>query len=227
MNAAFLRLGRSLEGTSGGSTMMVVAPHFSAERCGRRVAKKGSLAAARWLAGDSSAFQAVYDQYVGLVQFVVDRCGVAPEDRDELVQETFLRLHQKAGTIREATKVKSWLTVTARNLTLDRLRKASRQKTDAAGEETDGIADPHATQSKESAARELELAIVGDLIAKIAETPGGETFRLFYVEGWSNRQIAEHNGEALSTVTTRLSRMRTKFKEELKQRIEESRERTL
>ena len=47
-----------------------------------------------------------------------------------------------------------------------------------------------------------------------------ETLRQFYAEGLSTKEIARRNGEAVSTVTTRLSRLRARFKDEFRRHIE-------
>jgi RNA polymerase sigma-70 factor (ECF subfamily) len=174
--------------------------------------------------GDRGAFRRVYEATVGLVAYVATRAGLAREEADEVIQETFLRLHERAGEIRDAAGLKSWLAVTARNQALDRLRKRARQRTAAAGEDLEAAAVAE-LWDRGGALRELEVAVVRDLLDEIAREPGGETLRLFYADGLAAKEIAARNGEAVSTVTTRLSRLRAKLGERLRARIEELRER--
>lgn len=172
--------------------------------------------------GDRAAFRRIYTATFGLVAHVAMRTGLAREEADEVIQETFLRLHERHAEIRDAAALKGWLAVTARNLALDRLRKKTRQKTRAAGAGLE-VQAVTALWDSGGALRELEVALVRDLLDEIATEPGGETLRLFYAEGLAAKTIAARNGEAVSTVTTRLSRLRAKLSAKLKERIEELR----
>jgi RNA polymerase sigma-70 factor (ECF subfamily) len=63
---------------------------------------------------------------------------------------------------------------------------------------------------------EVDVRIVGDLIARLPEGPEKETARLFYIEGeLSAREIAEQMGVGKSAVTMRLERFRARVKREL------------
>jgi RNA polymerase sigma-70 factor (ECF subfamily) len=174
--------------------------------------------------GDRREFRRVYDAYVGLVAHVATRCGMQKEERDEIVQETFLKLYERGGEVREAKALKAWLAVTARNLALDRIRRRARRRTDAVGADLDALA-PAGEDALDSARRELELELVRELLDKIAAAPGGETLKLFYADGLTAKEIAARNGEAISTVTTRLSRLRQRFQAELAAHVEALRSR--
>lgn len=188
---------------------------------GEPLASGLALTAAEWrrlVDGDRAVFRRVYEAYVGLLRYVAGRLGLGGEEVDEIVQETFLRLYERAGEVQDASKLKAWLVAATRNQAIDRLRSRRRQATPAAsGDLSDASAQlwvPHVDVT-----RELEIDLVRDLLGRIAGAPGGETFRLFYVEGLSAKEIAARNGEAISTVTTRLSRLRDKFGEELRQHV--------
>ncbi len=179
---------------------------------------------ARLKAGDQAAFKSYYQTYVGLVHYVATRAGLGRDEAEDVAQETFVRLFQRASEIRDPAKVQAWLTVTAKNLAIDRLRAGNRVKPSGDDAVLDG--GGRLWEAREGGeARELELLLVGELLDKLARTPGGETLRQFYAEGMSAKEIAAKNGEAISTVTTRLSRLRTKFKDELRRHIEDLRSR--
>ena len=171
---------------------------------------------------DKAAFKSVYKAHAGLVHFVAMRAGLAREEAEDVVQETFVRLFQKAADIRDSTRLSAWLTVTARNLAIDRLR-SRRRLVPTEGEVLEGSVTQLWEGHADGPRHELEVSLIGRLLDKLATTPGGETLRQFYGEGMSTKEIAAQNGEAISTVTTRLSRLRAKFKDELKRHIEELR----
>lgn len=179
---------------------------------------------ARLKAGDQTAFKRYYQTYVGLVHYVATRAGLGKDEAEDVAQETFVRLFQKASEIRDPAKVQAWLTVTAKNLAIDRLRAGKKLRY----EESETLERESGRLWEERAGGEgleLELVLVGELLEKLAKTPGGETLRQFYAEGMSAKEIAAKNGEAISTVTTRLSRLRTKFRDELRRHIEDLRAR--
>ena len=85
--------------------------------------------------------------------------------------------------------------------------------------ETMSVAD----EGEAALQRELEVKVLGDLLDSIATEPGGESFVLFYRDGLTAAQIAARNKEAISTVTTRISRMRQRFGERLRDHIQQLR----
>ena len=112
--------------------------------------------------GDGAVFRRVYEKYVGLVQYVLRRCGVDAASADDIVQEAFLRLFRRAAEIQQPVAVKAWLVTTARNIALDERRK----RRHLVATDRDGVAE-EADASVESARRELEISLVGDLVQDI------------------------------------------------------------
>lgn len=165
----------------------------------------------RLQAGDTRAFRCLYDRYYGLILYVARRCGMDGMEAEDILQDTFLKLLQKAGTLRDATAIKSWLISTARNQAMDilRRRQTTRSKNEALAASTpvdDGLAPA-------SYVRELEVALVGNLIRQLAAASGDDVLVLFYIEGRSAQQIADLWNAPVSTVTNRLSRARRRFHE--------------
>lgn len=168
-------------------------------------------------AGDQQVFRKVFDAYCGLVQYVVNKCGVPDDQRDDIVQDVFVSLFRSVRSIREQGAIKRWLCVTARNRVIDHARMA--RKSDAAGLEL--LVDEN--EAFATYQREIEVRLVSELLSMMGEEPGGADFIAFYRDGKTARQIAEANGEAVSTVTTRLTRLRRKHGELLRAKIEELR----
>lgn len=170
--------------------------------------------------GNQTIFRKVFDQYFGLVQFVVRKCGVEEGNREDVVQDVFIKFYESLNSIEGPHKIKSWLCIVARNRAIDKLRAVSKSDPSL----LESLVDEN--QAYASYRREIEVKLVGDLLDAFASEPGGLDFKAFYKDGRSVKAIAEANGEAVSTVTTRLTRMRRKFGELIRQRIVELRQNT-
>jgi RNA polymerase sigma-70 factor (ECF subfamily) len=162
------------------------------------------------------SFREIYEAHVGLVQFVLRSFRLSDEERDDLVQEVFLRLHQSMDRI-DPLKIKGFLSITSRNLAIDKVRQSQSRKTEAVGED---IASLEGTLWEQNTDRRAVIAVAERFIEEVARQPGGECFALFYREGLSVRDIAERLGESTGTITSRLSRMRQKFKDDLAKKLD-------
>lgn len=169
------------------------------------------LAAAR--AGDRHAFAALVDRYKDpLVSFLTRLTG-RPDAADDLAQESFVRLYERAGAYREQGRLKAYLFRIAMNL----LRSSERQRRRrellrAAFLPTNG----HRTPAPQSA-RLLQSELRDKLARAIAELPlrYRTPFVLREVEGWSYRQICDAIGCREGTVKSRIHRGRRMLRERL------------
>lgn len=169
---------------------------------------------------DPAAFRRLYEAHAGFVQYVASRAGARGGEADDVVQETFMRLMQHGRAIEDPAKLRAWLATTARRVTIDLARKRKREKEDDVALENASSAEYDDEREREHE-REQDIAMVRELVEEVSKEPGGETFKMFYVDGLSARVIAEAKGEAVSTVTTRLSRFRERFREKFKRRLSE------
>lgn len=102
---------------------------------------------ARCRAGDARAWDTIVLRYRRLVYAIPSRCGLAPEEADDVFQITFTRLVEKLETIREPHLLRAWLVTTAKRLSLD---VAQRRKPLTSSEEIlDGLPDPSALAEEE------------------------------------------------------------------------------
>ena len=173
----------------------------------------------RFQAGDKTEFKRVYDQYFGLVHYVAKQCGLNDEEALDVVQDSFLNLFKNAALIEAATGLKYWLVTTARNKSLDHLRKQKLQQrqlqsltAELDSNQGQGVS-PGTLMVSDTLLRELEIKLLGDLLVAIERDTNDDTLTLFYQQGLSAKQIAEAKGEPVSTVTNRISRGRKKFRE--------------
>ena len=164
--------------------------------------------------GDQHAFRTLYDRYFGLVLYVSRRCGVDAMEAEDITQETFLKLINKAHTVRDPNAVKGWLVSSARNQAMDILRRKQTQLS-----KTEQLLHQPENQAHDlipgSYLRELEVSLVGDLIRKIAVEHNDDILTLFYIDGLSAQEIADRDNTPISTITNRLSRSRKRFREYL------------
>lgn len=158
------------------------------------------------------AFDALYERHLQLVHaFVLART----RDRDlaaDLVQETFLRAWRNIGEVGglEAGRQRAWLVAVARNLVIDRSRRARTELAamDRAGRlpEAAGPADP-ADQAQVA----RDVAAVDRAITALPEDDR-ELLSLQVIGGLTSAQIGNLMGEPAGTVRYRLSQVRGRLR---------------
>lgn len=77
--------------------------------------------------GDERAFAELYRLYVPLLTRYFARHGKRPADIEDLVQETFLRLHRARADFRAGEALRPWLFTIARNVCHDHGRRSQRR----------------------------------------------------------------------------------------------------
>jgi RNA polymerase sigma-70 factor, ECF subfamily len=153
--------------------------------------------------------QIVSAYYESLYRFALSLTHSESDARD-LTQETFRRLLQKWGQLRDRAKVKTWLFTTLYREHLDTVQRAGRFTSAeglAAGQELPELAAPPDNSLDGELARE---ALMG-----LAE-PFRSALVLFYLDDHSYKEIAQILGVPIGTVMSRISRAR----ELLRQRLE-------
>ena len=120
-----------------------------------------------------------------------------PDDAEDVVQETFLRLYLSNTEFETDENIKAWLIRVAINLSKDMLKSSwFRGRTEL---------------DKDIPAKEKNEDTISEIIEKLKPEYRVVIF-LFYYEGYSVREIAEMNEISVSAATTRLSRARKKLK---------------
>jgi RNA polymerase sigma-70 factor (ECF subfamily) len=152
------------------------------------------------------ALSELYDRYGRLIYSVAVNAVGDPELAEEITQDVFLRLWDKADTyIAEQGKVVTWLARIARNRSVDMIRRrsvrAEGHSTSWAEVEAGDPADPRHVEEK------VELSHRRHQVRRaIAQLPEEQqkALALAYFRGYSHPQIAESLGEPLGTVKTRI-----------------------
>jgi RNA polymerase sigma-70 factor (ECF subfamily) len=165
--------------------------------------------------GDRSAFVVVYEQYYPLVvlfakQFVGEAVAA------DITAEVFIRLWKQPKAFSSISHLKNSLQLTARNLCIDQLRaKQTEGKRQRELQYLESHVDPGDYHVEQVRAQVYER-----VLAEIDRLPAylREVFRLAYVEGLNNAEIAKRlhlkdasvrtkKSQALDILRTNLSRI--------------------
>ncbi|HEY8799755.1 MAG TPA: sigma-70 family RNA polymerase sigma factor [Candidatus Limnocylindrales bacterium] len=176
-------------------------------------------------AGSEDALGMLYDQYVDAVYAASNRLTADRQIAEEVVQETFLALWNRAELFDPAVgSLAAWLHTIARNRTVDRLRAAGRRPSLVPFSATSGedeqdsaaldrlvatgtvLGGAHLGPGPEGELATTELRQV--LREALEELPDAErtAIVLAYREELSQTEIAERLGWPLGTVKTRTRR---------------------
>lgn len=77
--------------------------------------------------GDEAAFGALVEAYGRLLYRVIGRMVSDPDDRDDLIQETFVRAYEALGRFRAGSDFRPWLLTIGLNAVRDHLRRRYRR----------------------------------------------------------------------------------------------------
>jgi RNA polymerase sigma-70 factor (ECF subfamily) len=112
--------------------------------------------------GENHAFSVLVTRYQDRIYRFLLRLTRAPEDAQDLTQDTFLRAHQALGRWRPEAPFRSWLFKIARNSAFDQLRRSKLIEFVTLEDDVD-VADPRAgpdTQLETAQRfRQIELAL--------------------------------------------------------------------
>ena len=160
--------------------------------------------ARRMARGETGALAEAFDRFAPTLTRYAWALASSRQDVEELVQDTFLTLWQKAGTIDLATRsLLPWLLVVCRNHAKNQARRIAR----AAGDE---LPAELAAPAEADEARE-RLRWVRDEIAAMAPTDR-RICELCLLEGHSYQEAATTLGLSVGAVTQRVSRSRARLR---------------
>ena len=163
----------------------------------------------RVLAGDPSAERALYDAHVDRVFRLVYRIAGDADRAQDYTQETFIRAFARLADFRGEAALSTWLGSIAISITLNGLRKVTRQLT------REVELDDTLTAGKGVAAADPDLK---DRMAQaIDDLPDGyrTVFVMHDVEGYTHEEIAGSLGVHPGTSKAQLFRARARLREAL------------
>ena len=153
--------------------------------------------------GDRAAFELVYNatslKLYGIVVRILGRRDVA----DEVLQEVYVRVWQRAGEFDPASSSPiTWLATIARNLALDEARRKTARSLDDFPEilQLPSGDDPAASHEENEELRRLYACLEG------LEPERKELVLLVYYYGMTREEISNRFGRPVATVKTWLRR---------------------
>lgn len=158
--------------------------------------------------------QNIYLEYRNLVYRVSVSITKDQGLAEDVMQDVFVTLHQKASHIRDKSKVKAWLVKTATNRSIDMTRRAKKvvympEEDFNRHENGSSWADPTLPLDEKEAVEEIRQAL--------EELPPEQKalILLYYYMEMPQHEIAASLDIPLGTVKTRLKRAREKLKVQL------------
>ena len=153
---------------------------------------------ARIGARDQDALLAIYRRHARRVHGFALRMLNSADDAEELVEEVFMEVWQRAGSYQpQRGGPLAWIFVIARSRTIDRLRKRQREQRPAAWQPDAAARDPH----QEAWARQT-AAVVRAALDDLPKEQR-EVLDACYYGGLSQSQAATALGLPIGTVKTR------------------------
>ncbi len=177
---------------------------------------------ARLAAGDTAALSLLYDRYAGAVYSLVARIIGDRQVAEDLLQEVFVRVWQRAGTYQGARgKPLTWVLGIAHNLAIDEVRRRRRRPLEADDRDAEGqLTAFQALPSVDSDPADLawERLRREQIVAALAQLPEAQRIliELAYFEGYTQSQLAARLGEPLGTIKTRMRLAVQKLRELLR-----------
>ena len=176
-------------------------------------AERRLLARAR--RGESAAFRALFEQYSPAVWRFLRDLFRDEAAADEATQETFVRAHSRLGTLRDETRLGSWLLGIARHVHLE-ARRGRPAHLDIAAEESEALLEaalPSPTPEDLLLDRELE-GLLTQALGELGEDRRAALL-LRIDHGLAYEDIAQVMGWSLPKVKNEIHRARLRLRERL------------
>jgi RNA polymerase sigma-70 factor, ECF subfamily len=174
---------------------------------------------ARACEGDQEAFRLIFERYSRpLISFVYDQVGDR-ELAEELTQETFVRAYRSLHTLREETKLSTWLFGIAKNVARESLRARQRtnQHVDLDDKRVLNLSDRGPVPVKQLLNKELNEVIQSSLA--LLDEDKRLVFTLKVFQQCSYEEIAEITGFSIPKLKTDLHRARTEMRRRVSQYV--------
>src|SRR5262245_22396945 len=171
---------------------------------------------ARARRGEDEAFRLIFDRYGRpIISFIYDMVGHR-DLAEELTQETFVRAYKGLGTMREDTKLSTWLFGIAKNVARESLRYRHRE-TDKVEIEDDRVVE--LSDGKLPPDRELLDKELNGVIRTALEALDEDKRLVFTLKVFQQRsyeEIAEITGFSVPKLKTDLHRARAEMRRRIK-----------
>jgi RNA polymerase sigma-70 factor, ECF subfamily len=195
--------------------MSAVSPVRQLRRVGGRAGQVMNSSAeiiARARRGDHDAFRLIFERYARpIISFIFDMVN-RRDLAEELAQETFVRAYKSLGSMRDETKLSTWLFGIAKNVARESLRSKQRDeyKVGIDDDRVIEIRDNKLPPDRELLDRELN-SVVRDALAELDEDKR-VVFTLKVFHQRSYEEISEITGSSIPKLKTDLHRARAEMR---------------
>jgi RNA polymerase sigma-70 factor (ECF subfamily) len=160
------------------------------------------------------SFEAIYEEHFDLVWRNIRRLGVPEAGVDDAVQEVFLVVHRRLGAFEGRSALKTWIFAIVARVASDHRRalrrKSPHTRSADAAVDADTVADEHALDPHERAARLEGVRLLHRMLDELDDEKR-TVLVLAELEGMSAPEIAEALGENVNTIYARLRAARREF----------------
>lgn len=167
--------------------------------------------------GDRLAFAEFYDRHAVLMFSVASRILNDPVEAEDILQEVFLQIWEKAGKFDpKLGKASSWAAILVRNRAIDRIRASQRRLrlAQAAAPELAFAADSATPSANERLHGAEKASLIHSAIQTLPEDQR-HSIQLAYFSGLTHFEIAEKLQAPLGTVKARIRRGLLKLRDQL------------
>jgi RNA polymerase sigma-70 factor (ECF subfamily) len=149
---------------------------------------------------DKAAFAELFEYFAPRIKSFLMKGGAAPDQADELAQETMITVWQRASTYDPAkASASTWIFTIARNKRIDAIRKTPRPEVDADDIE---LADD-APSASDEIAQGQETDIMARAIQNLPQEQADLLYKSFF-EDKTHADIAKETNLPLGTVKSRI-----------------------
>ena len=166
--------------------------------------------------GDRPAFAQFYDLYSSLLFSIAIRILNDPKEAEDVLQEVFMQIWEKAGMFDPRLgKPSSWAITLVRNKAIDRIRASQRRSRLAEQAAAAGTFDGNdAPRANESVQGREKAALVRSAIAGLPAEQRSALEMAFF-SGLTQNEISDNLREPLGTIKARIRRGMLKLRDKL------------
>jgi RNA polymerase sigma-70 factor (ECF subfamily) len=153
--------------------------------------------------GDREAFKGLFEHFAPRIKGLMLKAGCSTNEAEEIAQDTLIAVWRKAGQFDPATTgAAAWIFTIARNLRIDSVRRAARNRHSSQEAELADAADPD--ESAEIVISRVEDASRVKAAIERLSAEQSRVIRLSFIEERTHPEIASLLGIPLGTVKSRI-----------------------
>lgn len=142
--------------------------------------------------------------------FILQRVN-NPSDADDILQDAFLRIHQRLSTVKDNDRLVSWMFQIARNAVIDYYRSTARRREISFDKDIDLMFDEQSLPDRAITFNQELAACLQPMLDNLPEAYR-EALDLVEIQGVSQRAASETLGISISGTKSRVQRGRQKLK---------------